>query len=154
MYRVTIQEPLNIPPNLLIVTYPLKHGCVTCIFGTGDDMKKKPIKEWAGKQWDYDAITKATKLSHIDQVTRDLFSIPIFPVCNDPCDSLLMSLAMFCNVQGDNPGAGEAYMKYVEDRNVIRYTSLKEAARSKCVKRLAAIQAPHPGPCLQAALLR
>merc|ERR1712136_553972 len=45
-------------------------------------------------------------------------------------------------------------MKCVGDRNVLHCTSLKEAARSKCVKRLAAIQAPHPGPCLQAALLR
>ena len=146
--------PLNIPSNLLIVTYPLKHGCVTFIFGTGDDMKRKPITEWGGKEWDYEAITKATNLSHIDQVACDLFSVPIFPVCNDPCDSLLMSLAMFCNVQGEKHGTGEAYMKYVEDRNVLYYTSLKEAAKYKSVKRLTAIRAPPPGVCLQAAVLR
>lgn len=146
--------PLNIPSGLLIVTYPLKHGCVTFIFGTADDMKQKPIKKWGGKKWDYEAITKATNLSHIDQVACDLFSVPIFPVCNDPCDSLLMSLAMYCNVQGDKTITADTYTKYIEDKNILYYTSLKDAAKYKDVKRLTAIRAPPPGVCLQSAVLR
>ena len=146
--------PLNIPSNVLIVTYPLKHGCVTFIFGTKDDMKSKPIKKWGGKDWDYEAITEAIKLSRIDQLACDLFSVPIFPVCNDPCDSLLRSLAMFCDIQNKNLKAAESYMKYVEDKNVLYYTSLKEASKYISVKRLTAILAPSPGKCLQATVLR
>ena len=147
-------SPLYIPSNLLIVTYPLKHGCVTFIFGTGDDMKQKPIKEWCGKKWDYEAITRVTKLSHIDQVSSDLFSVPIFPVCNDPCDSLLMSLTLFNNVLGDHSADKQKYEKYIEDKNILYYTSLKDAAKYKSVKRLTAIRAPPPGVCLQSAVLR
>lgn len=117
-------------------------------------MKQKPIQEWAGKKWDYEAITKATKLSHIDQVACDLFSVPIFPVCNDPCDSLLMSLALFCNVQGNETISADTYTKYITDKNVLYYTSLKDAAKYKSVKRLTAIRAPPPGLCLQSAVLR
>ena len=146
--------PLNISSNLLIVTYPLKHGTVTFIFGTGDDMKQKPIQEWGEKKWDYEAISKATNLSHIDQVACDLFSVPIFPVCNDPCDSLLMSLSVFYNVQGNKTITGATYAKYVEDKNILYYTSLKDAAKYKSVKRLTAIRAPPPGACLQSAVLR
>ena len=146
--------PLSIPSNVLIVTYPLKHGCVTFIFGTEDDMKSKPIEKWGGKEWDYESITNARKLSRSDQLAFDLFSVPIFPVCNDPCDSLLMSLAMFCDIQDKNPKAGESYMKCVEDKNVLYYTSLKEASKYISVKRLTAILAPSPGKCLQATVLR
>ena len=117
-------------------------------------MTRKPIKLWGGNEWDYEAITKATKLSRNDQLSCELFSVPIFPVCNDPCDSLLMSLAMFCDMQGENSKAGELYMKYVEDKNVLYYTSLKEASKYICAKRLTAIRAPSPGKSLQAAVLR
>ena len=128
----------------------------------------RPVRKWIvklrmwwadirghhGKKWDYEAITKATNLTHIDQVACDLFSVPIFPVCNDPCDSLLMSLAMFCNVQGDKTITEDTYTKYIEDKNILYYTSLRDASKYKSVKRLTAIRAPPPGLCLQSAVLR
>ena len=90
-------------------------------------MKLKPIQEWAGKKWDYEAITKATKLSHIDQVACDLFSVPIFPVCNDPCDSLLMSLALFCNVQGNETiSADDAHQFTLSSKVRFRMTELQQ----------------------------
>ena len=53
----------------------------------------------------------------------------------------------------DNSDAQRKF-KYVEDKNVLYYTSLKEASKYISVKRLTAIRAPSPGKCLQAAVLR
>merc|ERR1739848_718786 len=61
---------------------------------------------------------------------------------------------MFCNVQGDKTTTEIAYNKYIEDKNILYYTSLKDAAKYKSVKRLTAIRAPPPGLCLQSAVLR
>ena len=144
---------LMIPPNLLIVTYPLVDGTVTFIFGTNDDMKQKPVKHWAGMEWNPMMRNAIPDNSMLDVDQYDLFSLPIFPVCQDPCDSLLLSLSLYYNCHG-NKTMGELYANHVEDTEIFYYTSLKQAAKCKSVKRLTAIRAPPPGVCLQAAVLR
>ena len=129
---------------------------MTFIFGTHDEMKQIPIKFWGGMEWNYGAISEnimSSALSSLDQSSFNLFSVPMFPVCNDPCDSLLMSLSLYYKVRGDKALAA-SYANQVEGKDVLYHTSLKDAAKCKSVKRLTAIRAPPPGVCLQSAVLR